>query len=367
MKKIISIILTLAMVTVMLAACGGSAPATTAAPADTTAAPADTTAAPAETDAPAETEAPKGSGKLVIYSSLTEANIEALVPLFEEETGIELEVLAMGTGDALKRIETEAENPLADVMWSGSITGVKSHSEYFEDYVSPNEEFFFDSCKNVEGNLTRIDVAGSVLMVNTDLIGDIEIKGYADLLNPELKGKIAMCDPGASGSAYEHVVNMLYAMGNGDPEAGWDYVDKFCENLDGKLLSGSSAVYKGVADGEYVVGLTYEQACVQYIAAGAPVDIVYMEEGVIMGGNGVFIIKGCKNLENAKIFVDWVTSKEIQQLSNDTQFRRTVRKDVTSDICKPLDEINQIYSDVDYELEHKADRIAQFEDIFTNH
>ncbi len=45
-----------------------------------------------------------------------------------------------------------------------------------------------------------------------------------------------MCDPSTSSSASEHLINMLYAMGDGDPEKGWDYVRKFCENLDGVLL-----------------------------------------------------------------------------------------------------------------------------------
>ena len=74
-------------------------------------------------------------------------------------------------------------------------------------------------------------------------------------------------------------------MGGGDTEEGWEYVRKFCDQLDGKILGGSSAVYKGVADGEYTVGLTFEQGSAQYVGAGAPVKTVYMEEGVIFRGD----------------------------------------------------------------------------------
>ena len=45
-----------------------------------------------------------------------------------------------------------------------------------------------------------------------------------------------MCDPSTSSSASEHLINMLYAMGEGNPEKGWDYVEKFCKNLDGMLF-----------------------------------------------------------------------------------------------------------------------------------
>ena len=180
-----------------------------------------------------------------------------MLAMFEEDTGIDAECLAMGTGDALKRIQTEADNPQADILWSGTIGTVKNKSEYFADYTTSNEDAFYDEYKNTEGNLTRFDTIPSVIMVNTDLIGDIKIEGYEDLLNPELKGKIAFADPAASSSSsFEHLVNMLYAMGGGNPDNGWDYVKQFCAQLDGKLLGSSSAVYKGVADGEYTVGLT---------------------------------------------------------------------------------------------------------------
>ena len=305
-------------------------------------------------------------GTVIIYSPLTQSMIDSMCAKFEEDTGIHAECLAMGTGDALKRIETEVDNPQADILWSGTIGTVKNRSEYFADYTCVNEDAFYPEYKNVEGNLTRFDTIPSVIMVNTDLIGDIEIKGYEDLLNPELKGKIAFCDPAASSSSFEHLVNMLYAMGGGDTEEGWAYVEKFCEQLDGKLLGGSSAVYKGVADGEYTVGLTFEQGSAQYVGAGAPVETVYMEEGVIFRGDGVYIIKNCPNEENARAFVDWLTSKEIQEMMNNTQYRRTIRTDVPAgDAMVPMDQINVITDDEANTAAHKSEWLDKFKDIFT--
>lgn len=322
-------------------------------------------AAPKAEEAKTEAAA-EGGGQLIIYSPLTESMIDSMLTMFEEETGIDAECLAMGTGDALKRIQTEADSPQADILWSGTIGTVKNKSEYFSDYVCVNEDAFYDEYKNVEGNLTRFDTVPSVIMVNTDLIGDIELNGYEDLLNPELKGKIAFADPAASSSSFEHLVNMLYAMGDGNPENGWDYVKAFCQQLDGKLLNGSSAVYKGVADGEYTVGLTFEQGSAQYVGAGAPVKTVYMEEGVIFRGDGVYIIKGCPNEKNAQIFLDWLTSKDVQEYMNNTQFRRTIRKDVEAgEAMVPMEEIKVIMDDETDTANHKAEWLDQFKDIFT--
>lgn len=95
---------------------------------------------------------------------------------------------------------------------------MKNSSQYFQDYTCANEDAFYEQYRNAEGNLTRFDCVPSVIMINTDLIGDIEINGYADLLNPELKGKIVFADPQASSSSFEHLVNMLYAMGTDGQE-----------------------------------------------------------------------------------------------------------------------------------------------------
>lgn len=292
--------------------------------------------------------------------------IDSMLSKFEEDTGIKADCLAMGTGDALKRIETEAGAPQADLLWSGTIGTVKNKSEFFADYVCANEDAFYDEYKNKEGNLSRFDTVPSVIMVNTDLIGDIEINGYEDLLNPELKGKIAFADPSASSSSFEHLVNMLYAMGNGNPEDGWTYVEKLCDQLDGKLLGGSSAVYKGVADGEYTVGLTFEQGSAQYVGAGAPVRTVYMKEGVIFRGDGVYIIKGAPHEENARKFIDWLTTKEVQEYMNNTQYRRTIRKDVPAgEAMVAMEDIKILQDDETDTANHKSEWLDRFKDVFT--
>ena len=48
---------------------------------------------------------------------------------------------------------TEADNPQADILWSGTIGTVKNKSEYFADYTTSNEDAFYDEYKNTEGNL----------------------------------------------------------------------------------------------------------------------------------------------------------------------------------------------------------------------
>lgn len=344
LKKIIATLLGAAMLTTCFAGCGG------------------------------DKQAAKGSAgsgddenKIVIYCPHPLSFINPLVEEFEKESGVKVEVVAAGTGELLKRVESEKANPLADIFWGGSLSTMKPKADLFEQYKSVNEDHIQQAFKNEEGSITRFTDIPSVIMVNTDLIGDIKVEGYEDLLNPALKGKIAMADPSKSSSSYEHLINMLYAMGKGNPDNGWDYVRKFCANLDGKLLSGSSAVYKGVADGEYAVGCTFEEGGAKYVADGAHVKLVYMKEGVISKPDGIYIIKNAKHMENAKKFIDFITSKNAQTLITQKLHRRSVRDDVPAPVgLLEKSQINTITDNEEVVNKNKKSWLDKFKDIFTS-
>lgn len=350
MKKYLAIILAV----MIIFSVTGCAPKTAEAPAA-----AEPTAAPAAAE--------PASKSLVVYCPHPVEFINPIIAEFEASTGIQAEVITAGTGELLKRVEAEQANPLGDVFWGGSLSTITPKADLFENYTSANEAAVLEDCKNTEGMMTRFTVIPSVIMINTKLIGDIEVNGYEDVLNPALKGKIAFADPSKSSSSFEHLVNMLYAMGNGNPDNGWDYVAKLSKQLDGKLLSGSSAVYKGVADGEYTVGLTFEEGAAKYVKDGAPVKVVYMEEGTISKPDTVQIIKGAKNMENAKKFIDFVTSKETQTLITNELCRRSVRGDVPAgNGLTPTSEIKLIQDDPTVVNPNKQVWLDKFKDIYTS-
>ena len=185
-------------------------------------------------------------------------------------------------------------------------------------------------------------VGGTPLLELTHLEKELglEIRSYEDLLNPALKGMIASADPNASSSAFAHLCNLLLAMGDGEnpyeSEAAWNYVAALIDQLDGSLTSGSSAVYKGVANGEYVVGLSYEIGVAGFISNGAEgVRAVYPTEGVCWTPVGSSIINGAKNIDNAKLFMDWLISDECQ--TNMATAEGSVLRGVRTDLFVPTD------------------------------
>lgn len=322
---------------------------------------------------PKEEEGTGDGGTLVLYASTPEEFLSVLVSEFEAATGVKVEVVSAGTGELYNRIEAEKDNPLGDVMIGGMVSsGFIPNGDLWEEYVSPNDAQLPEEYRNTVGNVTGFSLVPSALMINTDVAGDIEINGYEDLLNPELKGKIVMPDPTATSSGWEQLVNICYAMGGGDTDKAWEFMDKLLQNIDGKVLTSSSAVHKGVADGEYAVGLIAESMADTYILQGMDnITKQFMEEGVVVNVDGVAIIKGAKNMDNAKKFIDFIISQEFQQkMVEISPPRRPVRTDVTipeNSSMSPSSEINQIQVDYDYIAENKTAMQAKFQDISINY
>lgn len=268
---------------------------------------------------------------LTVYTARSETLNNLVIPSFEKETGIKVQVIVAGTGPLVKRVASEKGNPQGDILWAADQTMLESQKDLFMQYVSPEDANMMDAFKNKSGYFSAAFADPTVFIVNTNLAGNIKIDSFADLLKPELKGKIAFGDPANSSSAFQSLMAMLYAMGkNGDPisEEAWAFVDKFIANLNGKILNSSGGVHKGVADGEYTVGLTWEDPAANYVKNGAPVKVVFPKEGAIFPGESVQIIKGCKHPENAKKFVDYMLSQKIQEKAGKELTVRPLRKNV---------------------------------------
>lgn len=262
----------------------------------------------------------KKTETITVYTPSAQDNIDVMIPAFEAATGIKVEVIRGGSGEIYAKIQAEAANPQADVAWIPTST-ILMDTSYFEQYVSIHDSLYDEAFRNDTGFATEIGYNAPVIIYNTNLV-PYEIKGYAELLNPDLKGKIAMGNAAASSSAYNHLENMLLAMGVGDDnyqkaesKDAWDYVTKFYENLDGKIVESSAVTYEGVLSGEYAVGLSWDTPAQAYLVEKVPnIKVVLMAEGVIPGTASVALIKNAKNPEAAKVFIDWFASQEGQSV-----------------------------------------------------
>ena len=320
-----------------------------------------------------------GGGSLVIYSPNSDALVEA-AEKFGEKYGIDVQFISAKTGECLERIAAEKDNPQGDVMYGGMNYANSFNPDYvplFEPYVAKGDENLPEAYQNFNGITTHYCLDGSAaLLVNVAEYEKLglnidDFDSYADLLQPDLFGKIAMGDPASSSSAWAELTNMLLVMGD-EPydEKAWEWVNTFAQNLNGVIIDGSSAIYKGTFEGEYVVGVSYEDPCVGLLVDQAAlgeeiVRLVYPSEGAVWLPAGAAIIKNAPNMENAKLFMDWLISDEGQnEIAKTTA--RPVNPSIpnTSDLMIPFSKINVVYEDMELCGTHKKEWQARWTDMF---
>ena len=307
------------------------------------------------------TQSTELGGKLVVYSPNSDGEIDGLLYYWGDKYGVEIELQSMGTGEVLSKLTAEQANPQADVMFGGMNLGVwTNNKDLFQAYTAEGDGLLPEGYQNKTGFFTNYLLSGSNLLVNTDLESELglTITGYADLLNPALRGQIAMGDPTSSSSAFAQLTNMLLVMGDGsyEDEAGWDFVDGLFENLDGKMLGSSSAVYRNTYGGEYVVGATYEDPSVALLTDGATnIRVVYPEEGAVWLPAASAVVAGASNVENAQAFLDFLISDEGQRIvASLTNRPVNISIPNTNPNMLPFSEINLAFEDIQYTATNRS-------------
>lgn len=368
MKKLICVLLSLTLV-FCLAACGKTeAPAKE--PENTPAAEPEQTVEPAPTESEnAEPEAPNdpdsfnwsGSGTVTVYSGNASDISEDLFAAFTELTGVKVEAVYGGGGELLSRVAAESENPLCDVLIGATSDNLTRYTEYFSPYKLESVTAEQLGATELTEDYWTEGAGGNVMimMVNTDLLDEEDYPtSWADLTDPKYFGQIAFADPTASSSAYIHLNCMMQLY-------GWEFVEKFYQNLDGKMINSSSTVPKVCADGEYAIALTIENYGADYTAAGSNIKVIYPEDGTMRTAGGSVIIKNCKNPENAKLFVEFMNSKAASEISVSYN-RRCNRTDV--ELPAGLAPFTDIYFfDYDYDMAADSEPILeQWNEIVIN-
>lgn len=297
--------------------------------------------------------APAEDRRLTVYTSHKEEVYGPIVKEFEERTGIWVTVVTGGTNELLERIHSENDQPRCDVMFGGGVESLMQYESDFEPYTCSEAEQIKPSLRPEGDTWTPFSSLPVVLIYNTRLVSADQLTGWADLLDPRWKGKIAFADPSVSGSGYTAVMTMLFALG-GDETA---LMEQFAENLDGKSLEDSGDVVSGVSSGEFSVGITLEETALRRQSQGARIGIVYPVEGTSNLPDGTTLIANAPHRDNAILFLEFVQSTDVQELVVSDYSRRTVRVDVADmDLLPPMSQVPL----VDYDIAHAASEKEHF-------
>ena len=264
------------------------------------------------------------AGDLNLICSADVVICEMMKDRFEKETDIKVNMVRLSSGETYAKVRAEARNPKTDIWWAG--TGdphLQAASEGLtQEYKSPMLDQLQDWAKKQaeSANYRTVGVYAGALGwgYNTDLLtkkGLKEPKCWADLLDASYKGEIQIANPNSSGTAYTTLATLVQIMGE---DKAFDYLGKLNANISQYTKSGSAPV-KAAARGEATIGIVFMHDAVAQTVEGFPVKSVAPCEGTGYEIGSMSIIKGAKNLENAKKWYDWALSADVQSHMKDAK------------------------------------------------
>jgi len=256
--------------------------------------------------------------QLTVYTALETDQIKAYQTAFEKANPtIEIVWVRDSTGIVTAKLLAEKSNPKADVVMGLAATSLAILAE--EDMLVPYAPAglnrivpqYRDS-KNPP-SWVGMDVWGATICFNTAEAAKRNIpkpETWKDLTKPVYKDQIVMPHPASSGTGFFDVSAWLQIWGEKD---GWAYMDGLHQNIAQYMHSGSRPC-AAAANGEYVVGISFEYRANREKAQGKPIELVFPKEGLGWDLEAIGIHKGTKNLAAAQKLLDWAVSDEAMGL-----------------------------------------------------
>lgn len=257
-------------------------------------------------------------GQLNVICSVQAEWCNMIQTVFAKTTGVKISMSLKGSGEALAQIIAERANPKTDVWFGG--TG-DPHLQAAEqdltlEYKSATlpQLHAWAQQQAAQSRYKTVGIYSGPLGFgyNTELVAKKKMpvpKSWADLLNPVYKGEIQVANPASSGTAYTMVATLVQLMGE---DKAFDYMKKLHANISQYTRSGTGPI-KAVARGETTVSISFVHDGPGEAMQGFPVATVTPAEGTGAEIGSMSIVKGARNLDNAKKFYEWALTPQAQQ------------------------------------------------------
>jgi len=320
-------------------------------------------AAPAAAQDP-RLEAARKEGKVVWYTSLALSSSEKVAKLFEAAyPGVKVEVHRTGSQRILQRMmqELQANIRNVDVVHTSDAGHyvLLKEKRLLMRYTPAGADAFAPGFKDRDGFHFGLRATVNVIAYNTTQVSASEApRTWKDLLDPRWKGRLVTAHPGYSGVIATHVLALVHLH-------GWDYFKALAQNK--PMLVQSAVDPSGiVASGERPVAVDGgDYTFYQVKKKGNPVEIVYPKEGVPLVVSPSAITSFAPHPNAAKLFTDFIFTRDVQQVLADTEGLYTGHPQVKYPTDKPrLSDLKLLPVDAE-ELEKRNEEIkTRFVEFF---
>ncbi len=239
-------------------------------------------------------------------------------------TGIKVNLARKATGEVFAQLKAEAANPKADVWYGGTHDPhlQAANEGLLQPYVSANmkDQYLWsadllEKSGNQVAGIYRITLGFGY---NRDLLTKKKLAApacWSDLVKPEFKGDIETSNPATSGTGYTILATLVQMMGE---DRAFDYLRALNKNVNRYTASGT-AQRQSVSRGESMIGVTFLDEFIPELYLNAPIEIVLPCEGTGYSVGAMSIVKGARNLEDAKRFYDWALTADAQTIRDQTK------------------------------------------------
>ncbi len=252
------------------------------------------------------------SGKLVLYTSQLEQDAQQTVEAFRKANpGVKVEWTRTGTTALMNKLraEFEAGAPKPDVILIAdmiTMEGLKREGRLMAYEKAPVNDY-------APGLYDKDRTYFSTKLICTGIIyndkAPFKPTSIKDLFRPRAKGLVIMPSPLYSGAAAVHMHTLIQ-----NPKLGWAAYEALAEN--GAVNSkGNGGTFKAVASGEKLFGFCIDFLPIRNKLKGSPVSFIIPKEGASAVTEPVAILSTARNPEAAKRFVDFLLSRQGQELA----------------------------------------------------
>jgi iron(III) transport system substrate-binding protein len=250
--------------------------------------------------------------QLTVYTALETDQLKAYQEGFNKvHPEIELTWVRDSTGVITAKLIAEKANPRADVVMGVAATSMAIFDAegMLVPYAPKGLERIAAQYRDPKNPPAWVgmDVWGATICFNTVEAQKRNIpkpETWRDLTKPAYKGQVVMPHPASSGTGFFDVTAWLQMFGEAD---GWKYMDGLHENIAQYMHSGSRPC-AAAANGEYVVGISFEYRANREKAQGKPIDLVFPKEGLGWDLEASGIHRGTKHMQAAQRLMDWLAS-----------------------------------------------------------
>ncbi len=274
------------------------------------------------------------SRKLLIYTPHGQDLLRDSIARYKlAHPDVEVQFLDMGSREVLERIRAERNRPQADIWWGAAHGTFQTAAE--ENLLSPYRPTWADvvpaTSRDQQDRWYGTYKTPEVIVYNSDAVKAEETpKDWDDVLDPKWRDRVLIRNPNPSDSMRAIFGAMIWRFykDTGSPEKGYEWLKRLDANVREYTVDGTLLMQKLVRREGVITLWNLPDVWIYKEQRGFPIGYVFPASGTPVITDGIAIVRGAPNEEEAKRFYEFVNTPESLILAAKKYYRIPVRTDL---------------------------------------